>query len=87
MLQEEIEEQLQALTKEVEELRAEVETLKEKASDEPTLIPGAEYDFVPTVPDKVIGTFVMRVGKVIREDNSLCLTDDEWQMYSIGDQE
>ena len=80
MLQEEMEEQLQALTKQVEDLRAEVETLKDKRYDEATLIPGAEYDFVPSVTEKVIATGVIRVGEIRKADALLGLTEDEWQL-------
>jgi hypothetical protein len=85
MLHEEFDEQLQALTKQVEELRADVQLLKEKREEEVTLIPGAEYDLVPSLKPKVIGTFVMRVGKIYEASSLLGLTDEEWRLYSTPD--
>ena len=85
MLHEEIEEQLQALTKQVEDLRAEVESLKEKKSDGPTLIPGVEYDFVPTVVDKVIARGIAKIARVGKGPDDLGLSPREWEMYSVDE--
>jgi uncharacterized protein YdhG (YjbR/CyaY superfamily) len=84
MLQDEMEEQLQTLTKQVEELRAEVETLKEKIDDdEPTLIPEAEYDFVPTFEPKVIARGIAKIVRVVEGPKDLGLSAHEWEILSI----
>jgi hypothetical protein len=82
MLQEEMEEQLQALTKRVEELSAEVETLKEHRSKEPELIPGAEYDFVPSVEPMVIARGVGRIVQITTGTHELGLSKREWEQFS-----
>ena len=85
MLQEEIEEQLQSLTKQVEELRAEVETLKEQRPDEVALIPGAEYDFVPSVREKVIARGVAKIIRVEKAPTDLGLSPREWEQFSADE--
>ena len=82
MLQVEIEEQLHELTRKVEELSAEVKELKE----EPTLIPGVEYDLVTSVPNKVIGTFTLRITGIRKADCTLALTDEEWRLYAAPEE-
>jgi hypothetical protein len=86
MLEDQFEERLDALTKRVEELSTEVETLKKERAEESGLIPGAEYDFVPTVAEKIIGRYTIRVGKTCKADSLLGLTDEEWRLYSTPDE-
>jgi hypothetical protein len=82
MLQEEMEEQLQTLTKQVEELRSEVETLKEQRFEEPRLIPGAEYDFVPSLKPKVIARGIGRIVRIVNATHELGLSAREWEQFS-----
>lgn len=65
MVKQEFVERLKALEKRVDELTAKQDAVKRESADEPTLIPGAEYDFVPTVVDKVIARGVVTFVPVI----------------------
>ena len=86
MLQDEMEEQLQSLKREVDELRAEVAERKRKTPDDEPLLPGVEYDFVPKVVEKNTITITARITGVIREPSTLGLTDEEWELYSSPDE-
>ena len=86
MFEKDIEERLEGLEKKIEELSAKVEANKKSQEEEETLIPGAEYDFVPFYEPKVIGTYMIRVGKIVQADSLLGLTDEEWKQFSAEDE-
>ena len=86
MLLEELQEQVQNLTKTVEELRTEVESLKEKVNEEPILIPGAEYDLVPSIQEKVIARGVARFVRFVDAPKDLGLSPSEWAQFSLDEE-
>ncbi len=87
MLHEELEEQFQSLRREVDELRAEVAELKKRTTDDEPLLPGVECDFAPsTQGDKSCKAFMGRIVAVVKESDTLGLTDDEWRMFSSPDE-
>jgi hypothetical protein len=65
MVKQEFVERLEALEKRVDELTAKLGTAKIEHSDEPMFIPGAEYDFVPTVIDRCIVRGVVTFVEVL----------------------
>ena len=81
MLNEEIEEQLQSMSQEIEELRAKVAALEER-NGEPTLIPEAEYDLVPSAPEKVIARGIARFVGYREAPKDLGLSPSEWALIS-----
>ncbi len=85
MLEEPIEERLEALTKKVEELSTEVETLKKEREEDADLIPEAEYDFVPTVKDKVIAEGIAKIIRFTKASSGLGLSQREWEQFSTGE--
>lgn len=84
MLDQDFEERLEVLEKRVEVLEA--KRTETRYVEEPTLIPGAEYDFVPSAPDKIIGQYTIRVGKIVKESSLLGLTDEEWKEFATEEQ-
>jgi hypothetical protein len=86
MLQDEVEEQLLSLKREVDELRAEIAELKRIPSDDEQLLPDVEYDFVVNAEEKVALTSKGRIVGVVQESNTLGLTDEEWNLYTSPDE-
>jgi hypothetical protein len=82
MYEKDFEERLDALEKKVEDLSVEMESNKKKQEEEPTLIPGAKYDFVPSVEDEVIARGIGRIVKIEKADSLLGLSDEEWKEFS-----
>ena len=75
MLEREFEERLDALEKGFEDLFARVNANEKSQAEEVTLIPGAEYDFVPSYESIGIwGAVILLVnpatGKVLGEDDN-----------------
>ena len=85
MFEKDIEERLEALERKFDDLSAELDANKKKREEEETLIPGAEYDFVPFYEPQVIGRYMIRVGKIVEADSLLGLTDEEWKQFSTED--
>ena len=86
MLEDAIEERLDGLEKKVEELSNELHELKRERIDSPALTPGAEYDFVPSLPDRVIARGVAKIVRVGPAPNDLGLSPREWELYSIPEE-
>ena len=82
MFEKEIEERMEALEKRVEDLSAEVEANKKNQEEEVTLIPGAEYDFVPSYEPKVIARGIAKIVGVRRASAELGLSQREWDQFS-----
>ncbi len=87
MLEDQIEERLDYLTKKVEELSTEVEALKRDRDEEITLIPGAEYDFVPSYEPEVVGRGVARFVGFAKAPNDLGLSQREWELLTPDEEE
>jgi archaellum component FlaC len=85
MLEEHFEERLDALTKKVENLSNEVQTLKSEREEEVMLIPGAEYDFVPITPERVIARGVAKIVRVTKGPEDLGLSAWEWELLSADE--
>ncbi len=86
MLEEEIEERLETLERKVEELITEVRKAKPERDEEVHLIPGAEYDFVPTIEEKVISRGVGRIVKIEKAPHDLGLSAREWELLSSDEE-
>ena len=83
MLEHEFEERLEILEKKVEELCDE----KKDREEEATLIPGAEYDFVPSYKSKVIATGFAKIVGVRKASAELGLSQREWEQFSPDEEE
>jgi hypothetical protein len=86
MLEQEFEERLELLEKKVEELTTELSEVKNGRAEEPMLIPGAEYDFVPTVKDKVLFRGVGHIVRIEKASHELGLSAREWEMFSVDEE-
>ena len=82
MLEEDFDERLEALTKKAEELSAEVVSLKKERAEEVALIPGAEYDFVPSVEEEIVFQGVARIVRVEKMSHELGLSAKEWELLA-----
>ena len=82
MFEKEIEERLEGLEKRIEELSAKVEANQKSQEEEETLIPGAEYDFVPFYEPKVIARGVAKFVRVVQAPQGLGLPPQEWEQFS-----
>jgi hypothetical protein len=85
MVKQEFEERLDVLEKKVEDLTTELHEVKREREEEATLIPGAEYDFVPSVQDRVIARGIGRIVRVIPASNELGLSAREWEQFSADE--
>jgi hypothetical protein len=85
MFEKDVEERLDALEKGLEDLSARVKANEKKQDEEVTLIPGVEYDFVPSYEPKAIGRYIIQIRRVVPESNLLGLTDEEWQQFATED--
>lgn len=82
MFEKDIEERMEALEKRLENLSAEVEANKKNQEEEVTLIPGAEYDFVPSVEHKVIARGVAKFVRFVEAPQGLGLSQQEWEQFT-----
>ena len=82
MLEQEFEERLEVLEKKIEELTTEIKEANKNREEEVTLIPGAEYDFVPSAPEKVIARGVAKIIRVSKGPDDLGLSAREWELLS-----
>ena len=82
MLEAEFEERLEALEQKVEELSGQIAARKPEPEVESVLIPGAEYDFVPSVEEKVIFRGVARIVRFEKAPDDLGLSPREWELLS-----
>ncbi|MBM3993503.1 MAG: hypothetical protein FJ303_05040 [Planctomycetes bacterium] len=87
MQEHEIEERLDVLEKKVEDLAAELQDVKNHGEEEPKLIPGAEFDFVPSAPQKVIARGVAKIIRVGKAPDDLGLSAREWELLSADGDE
>jgi hypothetical protein len=87
MFEKALEERVEVLEKRVEELATELTDVKNEREEESGLIPGAEYDFVPSVEDTVIRRGVARFMGFVDAPNDLGLSPSEWAMISDNEDE
>ncbi|MBI2806306.1 MAG: hypothetical protein HYX68_15105 [Planctomycetes bacterium] len=86
MLDEQIEERLDGLEKKLEDLSARVEEISQEREEVLPLIPEAEYDFVPSVPDKVIARGVAKFAGFVEAPKDLGLSASEWALISSDEE-